>query len=173
MQREEISEAERILEASRDDLDEKWLTFWIEGQLFGISIVDVEQIISMQPITEVPEYPVYAKGIINLRGNIIPVLDLRLCLGKQEMEYNDHTCIVISMVRERPFGLIVDEVDAVIDIPETAVSPPPRIGDDVSGRYLTGVARIPGEQGTEKIVLCLDAAKILHEEEYERLSMSE
>lgn len=116
MQDEQINQAAQMLEDSRSEMEGKWLTFWLDRQLFGVSIANVEQIVSMQPITEIPEYPVYAKGIISLRGNIIPLIDLRLRLGKQEAEYNDHTCIIIISTKSGQFGFIVDEVDAVSSI---------------------------------------------------------
>lgn len=157
------------LEKSQDDLDKKWLTFWLQEQLFGLSIANVQQIVSMQIITEVPEYPIYAKGIINLRGAIIPVIDLRIRLGKPETEYTDHTCIVINSVGDEQIGFIVDEVDAVIDIPSEAISPPPKMGEDGVNRYLTGIARIANDDGKENVVLCLNAAKVLLENEFQQL----
>ncbi|MDO5602050.1 MAG: chemotaxis protein CheW [Oscillospiraceae bacterium] len=151
------------------DTTGKWLTFWLDKQLFGVPIDGVEQIVSMQPITVVPEYPAYAKGIINLRGTIIPLIDFRLRLGKPETEYNDHTCIIINNVENSQLGFIVDEVDAVIDIPQADIAPPPQMGGDKANRYLTGVARISDDYGTEKMVLCLNAAEVLKQEEFGRL----
>lgn len=170
MQDGQINQTADMLEDDRSELEGKWLTFWMDKQLFGVSIANVEQIVSMQPITEVPDYPAYAKGIINLRGSIIPVVDLRLRLGKQEMTYDDHTCIIINNVKDSQLGFIVDEVDAVIDIPPSNIAPPPQMGEDVTNRYLTGVARISGDDGAEKIVLCLDATKVLREDELSSLS---
>lgn len=169
MQDEQIMQTAQMLENSRREMEDKWLTFWMDRQLFGVSIASVEQIVSMQPITVVPDYPAYAKGIINLRGNIIPLIDLRLRLGKQEIEYNDHTCIIINSVEDSQLGFIVDEVDAVTSIPQSDVAPPPQMGEDTTNRYLTGVARIAHDDGTEKIVLCLNAARVLREDEFNDL----
>ena len=158
-------------ELSNPDLDFKWLTFWLDGQLFGSSIAHVEQIVSMMPITEVPEYPHYAKGIINIRGSIIPLIDLRLRLGKEEAEYTEHTCIIICRVEENQVGFIADSVDAVITIPPEAISVPPKMGEDSTNRYLVGVARIPVDDGEgEKLVLCLDTTKVLLRTEIEDLT---
>ena len=170
MQDMQMDQSAWMLEDSRSEMEDKWLTFWMDNQLFGVSIAAVEQIVSMQPITEVPEYPSYAKGIINLRGNIIPLIDLRLRLGKREAPYDDHTCIIINRVEERQLGFIVDEVDAVTTISQADIAPPPRMGEDTANRYLTGVARISHDDGTERIVLCLNAARILREDELEDLS---
>lgn len=144
------------------ELAGKWLTFWLDGQLFGASIVHVEQILSMMPITEVPEYPNYAKGVINIRGAIIPLIDLRLRLGKEEAAYTEHTCIIICRVGEDQIGFIADSVDAVITIAPGQISAPPQVVEDTTNRYLVGIARIPTEDSTvEKLVLCLDTAKAL------------
>lgn len=165
-----ISQVEQMLEDSKSESEMKWLTFWMDKQLFGLSISYVERIVSMLPITEMPEYPAYAKGIINLRGNIIPLVDLRLRLGRAGVEYDGHTCIIVINVDNSQLGFIVDEVDAVLDIPKERITPPPQMGQDAANRYLIGVARIFQEAGvSEKMVLCLDATKVLRQEEYDCL----
>ena len=166
MTNENITAANAALN-SGSDLEGKWLTFWLDKQLYSLSILNVEQIVSMQPITEMPEYPAYAKGIINLRGNIIPLIDLRLRLGKKEAEYNDRTCVIINKVKGSMIGFIVDEVDAVVDITADIVSKPPRM-DDRAESYLIGVARLP-DNGKEKIVLCLDGTRVLKNDELDML----
>ena len=144
----------------------KWLTFRLDGQLYGASIIHTEQILSMQPVTTVPEYPEYAKGVIDLRGTIVPLIDLRLRFGKNETAYTEHTCIITCRIDEDLIGFIVDEMDAVIEISPAQISPPPRVSADPAVRYLTGIARAGDENGTkEKIVLCLDMTKILRREE--------
>lgn len=153
------------------DMEGKWLTFWLDGQLFGSSIVHVEQIVSMMPITEVPEYPHYAKGVINIRGSIIPLIDLRLRLGKEEAAYTDHTCIIICRIGEDQIGFIADSVDAVMNIAPEQISAPPQMGEDATNRYLTGIARIPAEGGAaEKLVLCLDTTRVLLRDELKELN---
>ena len=166
MEKELRCEERGAAEVVDRDLLDKWLTFWLDGQLYGASVVYVEGIISMMPITTVPEYPNYAKGIINLRGSIIPLIDLRLRFSKAEAAYTDKTCIINCRVGENNLGFIVDEVDAVIDIPEDMVSNPPRMVEELDKRYLTGIARVANETtGQEKIILCLDVTKVLGKEE--------
>lgn len=149
---------------------QKWLTFRLDGQLYGASIIHTEQILSMLPVTTVPEYPAYAKGVIDLRGTIVPLIDLRLRFGKHEAAYTEHTCIITCRIDDDLIGFIVDEVDAVLDIGEEQISPPPRVSEDPAARYLTGIARIGGENGEkDKIVLCLDVTKILRHEELRSL----
>ena len=89
-----------MLEENKENSELKWLTFFLDKQLFGVSITNVEQIVSMQPVTEVPEYPLFAKGIINLRGAIIPVIDLRVRMGKAEMQYTDHKMCIRDRLYE-------------------------------------------------------------------------
>lgn len=149
------------------DTQGKYLTFYTDGQLFGIPIKDVVQIIGMQAITPIPEFPYYAKGIINLRGAIIPLIDIRLRLGKAEEEYTERTCIIVTNIRDGFYGFIVDDVDEVTDIDDGSVAPPPHLSEDLTDRYLTGIAR-----QEERIVLLLDAAKILREDEFEALSQA-
>ncbi|MEG0650505.1 MAG: chemotaxis protein CheW, partial [Oscillospiraceae bacterium] len=109
------------------EMDGKYLTFWTDKQLFGVPIAHVVQIVGMQNITEVPEFPYYAKGIINLRGSIIPLIDARLRLGKAEAEYNERTCVIVTSINEHFVGFIVDEVDAVVTIADDLIVPPPRL----------------------------------------------
>ena len=97
--------------ALSEELGSKYLTYFTDGQLFGIPIADVVQIIGMQQITEIPEFPEYAKGIINLRGEIIPVIDVRIRLFKPVIEYSDRTCIIVTDVRGSYFGFVVEQVD--------------------------------------------------------------
>lgn len=146
----------------QDALNKKFLTFWTAKELFGIPITDVVQIISMQEITALPDFPDYAKGVINLRGNIIPVIDMRIRFGKPEIEYNESTCIIVTSIDDTYMGFIVDAVDEVTDIDDESISPPPKVSKDITNRYLTGI----GQTGN-KVVLLLDTAKILTENEFE------
>ena len=171
MENELVNELSPSVDEMQQEPIEKWLTFRLDGQLYGASIVHTEQIISMMPVTVVPEYPAYAKGVIDLRGMIVPVIDLRLRFGKPEAAYTERTCIITCRMDNDLVGFIVDEVDAVIDISQEAISPPPRVSDDPNARYLIGIARAGGENGAkEKIVLCIDATKILQREELRALS---
>ena len=167
----EILYAETV-DVDATEANDQYLTFRLEKQLYGVSINYVEQIISMQPVTEVPEYPPYAKGIVSLRGSIIPIIDLRMRLGRTETEYTERTCIVITSIGDHQLGCIVDEVDAVIHVADSQIEPPPRMNEvSTANRYLTGIARIPGENDAgEKIVLCLDLTKILLQDEFSTLT---
>lgn len=147
-------------DADTAEMEGKYLTFSTDGQLFGIPIADVVQIVGIQEITEIPEFPHYAKGIINLRGSMIPIIDVRLRFGKAEVPYNQHTCIIVTSIQGIQVGFLVDGVDEVANIPEEDISAPPKLNNGDNGAaYLTGIAA----QG-KKNVLLLDAAKLLSDE---------
>lgn len=144
------------------ELDHKWLTFWLDGQRYAAPVAHVEQIVSMMPITEVPEYPRDTKGIIDIRGSIVPLIDLRIRLGKEEAAYTDSTCIIICRIRDAMIGFIADGVDAVMSIAPDQVTAPPVSVDEGPGNYLSGIARLPGNNGEEDTpVLCLDTERTL------------
>ena len=148
-----------------DDTERRYLTFWTDGQLFGVSITDVVQIVGLQEMTELPDYPDYVKGIINLRGQMILLIDVRLRFGKAEIPYNDRTCIIIIHVGHSNFGLIVDEVDEVTDISPDKIAPPPKVNTEQIDTYLTGIAQLAGGSQKDRIALLLHTAKILGETE--------
>lgn len=143
------------MEENNPEMFGKFLTFLTENQLFAIPISDVVQIVGLQEITELPDFPHYVKGIIGFRGSIILVIDIRLRLGKNEKQYDERTCIIVSMINGKSIGFIVDEVDAVIYIEEENISEIPKMTDNSNNSYLTGIAKIEG-----KVVLLMDASKI-------------
>ena len=148
-----------------DTLKNKYLTFYTEHQLFGIPIADVVQIVGMQEITKVPEFPVYAKGVINLRGTIIPTIDVRLRLKKEEKKYDERTCIIVTNINDSYIGFIVDSVDEVAKISESNISNPPSIGSDYVNTYITGIAKT-----NSNIVLLINLKKMLSEREIELIT---
>lgn len=162
-----IPESENTSEIldEKSELEKKYLTFWTDNELFGIPIKDVVQIISMQDITALPDFPAYAKGVINLRGEIVPVIDMRIRFGKPEIEYNESTCIIVTNIDDTYMGFIVDTVDEVTDIDDDKISPPPKVSKDITNRYLTGI----GQTG-DKVILLVDTAKILTENEFEMVT---
>lgn len=147
-------------EEEDDDLEDsqegKYLTFLFNKEEYGIEIRYVTEIIGMQNITEVPDMPAFIRGVINLRGKVIPVMDVRLRFGVEFRDYDDRTCIIVINVREQPVGLIVDRVSEVLDIPPGQIEPTPEIRKDRGNRFLSGM----GKAG-EKVKLLLDAEKLL------------
>lgn len=157
----------RINSIETDSLDEdalknKYLTFYTDNQLFGIPISDVVQIVGMQEITAVPEFPSYAKGVINLRGIIIPIIDVRLRLKKEEISYTERTCIIVTNIKGSYLGFIVDYVNEVTNIQYENISNPPNVGSDYVNTYITGIAKL-----NSKIVLLMDLKKVLNDREIE------
>ncbi len=148
-----------------DEMKGKYLTFWTDGQLFGVPIADVVQIIGIQEITPIPDSPVYAKGVINLRGNIIPVIDVRLRFSKTEEAYNERTCIIVTRIEQNYIGFIVDSVDEVTNIGDEDISPAPKVSKDRTNAYLSGIGKVEN-----KVVLLLDTSKILNESEIQQVS---
>ncbi|MEG2814033.1 MAG: chemotaxis protein CheW, partial [Oscillospiraceae bacterium] len=150
---------------TEDDMKGKYLTFFTDEQLFGIPISDVVQIVAIQEITPIPEFPDYAKGIINLRGSIIAVIDMGLRLHKPETEYNERTCIIVTNINDVYVGFIVAAVDEVTEITDDKISPPPKVSNDKANAYLTGVGKMP----SGKVVLLMDTTKVLSEDVLETI----
>lgn len=136
-----------------DDLRGRFLTFLIDQTFYGIELLHVIEIISIQPITPVPSLPYYIKGIINLRGKVVPVIDVRLKFGQEERSYDDKTCIIIVLVEEMQVGLIVDRVAEVVTIGEDESNTPPELGRG-SERYLASIAKVG-----ERVILNIDCDK--------------
>lgn len=141
----------------------KYLTFLLGNEAFGMEIKYITEIIGIQSITEIPELPEYIRGIINLRGKIIPVMDARLRFRKPFKEYNDRTCIIVIDIDDISIGLIVDRVSEVIVIPEGEIVAPPEL--KVGNRFVKGI----GKTGAE-VKLILDCRKLLHDEDTDRLN---
>lgn len=144
----------------------KYLTFFIEDNILGIPIADVVQITGLQEIEEVPEFPSYAKGVINLRGIIVPIIDIRARLKKEEIEYNERTCIIVTNIDGLYFGFIVDSVNEVTNICADNISDPPQMGNNYVNTYITGIAKLDN-----KLVILIDLKKILNEKEIESFNL--
>lgn len=155
--------AEEMYE-TEDTQKGKYLTFALDSEYYGIEIKHVTEIIGVQTITEVPEMPEYIRGIINLRGKIIPVMDVRLRFKKPYRAYNDRTCVIVVDIREVSIGLIVDQVSEVLSIPDSEIVPPPELSN-VMHTYITGIGKVGNE-----VKLLLDCDKLLHQEDSEQLA---
>jgi purine-binding chemotaxis protein CheW len=142
----------------------KFLTFLLGKESYGIEIKFVTEIIGIQAITEVPELPNYVKGIINLRGKIIPVIDVRLRFKKPPEEYNDRTCIIVVDIKDIYVGFIVDTVAEVLNIADENIVEPPDTKTGFHNRYIKGIGKVDNE-----VKLLLDCDKLLHDNEIEEL----
>ncbi len=121
-----------------DELDSRYLTFLIGDAVYGIALTNVLEIINIQSITQVPNIPPHIKGIINLRGKVIPVLDARLKMYKEERPYDDKTCIIVITIRDMHIGLIVDSVSEVITSDRNHLATPPKTGTD-EAQFLSSI----------------------------------
>jgi purine-binding chemotaxis protein CheW len=166
MAEKDVKAAEDALydEYDEDTQKDKFLTFRIGNEGYGIAIRYIMEIIGMQKITKVPDTAVYVKGVINLRGQVIPVMDVRLRFGLKERDYDERTCIVVVHFDNHSVGLIVDTVSEVVDIPESAISPRPAIGKDKTNAYIEGMGKL-----AEEVKIILDVQKLLFDEELQKL----
>lgn len=151
--------AENNMSMQEDTQKGRFLTFSLGKESYGIEIKYVTEIIGIQEITIVPELPPYVKGIINLRGSIIPVMDVRLRFKKEPKEYNERTCIIVVDISGTSIGLIVDAVAEVLKIPEGDIVKPPQMSRDFSNRYIKNIGKVGDD-----VKLLLDCEKILVDE---------
>jgi len=146
-----------LIESSREG---KYIIFKLAEERYGIPVLDVREIIHMQPIRSMPQMPEYVKGVINLRGKVIPIVDLRLKLGMESIEYHDRMCIIVVDVASHAgsarIGMITDAVLAVADIKEAIIENTPSFGTKVSTNIITGMAKM-----TDGVTTLLDIEKIL------------
>jgi len=154
----------RDIMEDEDTLKGKYLIFSMDNELYGMEIRYITEIIGIQPITEVPEMPDYVKGITNLRGKIIPVMDARLRFKKAEKEYDDRTCIIVLDSDDTSIGLIVDSVAEVLTIQDEDITPPPEI-NRIGHKYIKGVGKAGGN-----VKLLLDCQKLLIDDELDSIS---
>ena len=153
------------VEGSEDDAQKgKYMTFQIGGEFYGIAINYVNEIINMQPIAGIPEVEDYIKGLINIRGKIIPVIDVKVRFKQPSIDYTDRTCIIVIDVNSTTVGLIVEKIADVITIDEKQIIPPPSLNQSPSGKdkYVFGLVRVADE-----VKLLLDPEKLLSDEELE------
>ena len=157
--------SEEILEnqESQDIQEGKYLTFALGKEEYGIEIRNVTEIIGIQNVTDLPDMPDFVKGVINLRGKVIPVIDVRLRFGLEERSYDERTCIIVVNIREASVGLIVDSVSEVVDIPPGKIEPPPQVRKGKSSRFVAGLGHIDDE-----VKILLDIQNLLFEEEIEQ-----
>lgn len=163
-----ISEEKKQTDTSQSTYDErdaqkgKYMTFKSGNEYFGLKIQYVNEIIQIQTITTIPETADYIKGLINLRGKIIPVIDISLRFKQSPFEYDDRTCIIVINVNSTVVGLIVEKIAEVVEIREENILPPPSIGraDKIQNKYVYGIGRVG-----DSVKLLLDPEKLLNDED--------
>ena len=142
----------------------KYLTFQMGKEVYGIEILKVQEIIGMMPVTRVPKTPEFVRGVINLRGKVIPVIELRRKFGMETREDTDRTCIVVVQVAASAgtvtMGLLVDEVSEVLNVSQEQIEAPPSFGAQVDTDFILGMGKVG-----QKVLMLLDADKVLSSEE--------
>lgn len=167
LERERNGEREDEYLEDEDTQKDKYLTFRTAEEDYGIDIRYVRDIIRIQKITDVPDTEAYLKGVINLRGKVIPVIDVRIRFRLPEMEYDDRTCIIVVDMNDVLTGLIVDRVSEVIDIPDSQVDDPPSTGRKKENQYIKGMGKVG-----DSVKMLLDINKLLGEEAMKELKQA-
>jgi purine-binding chemotaxis protein CheW len=144
-------------QAVSTDRGGKYLTFSLAGEEYGIGILKIKEIIGMMSITAVPQTPAFVKGVINLRGKVIPVIDLRLRFGMEPMEYTDRTCTVVVEIEGSSspilIGIVVDSVSEVLNVKSDEIEDAPTFGTKLNTDSILGMAKM---EGSVKILLDID-----------------
>lgn len=152
--------------------DCRQLTFVLNGGAYGFPIQSVHEVIGLIAVTHIPKTPDYIKGIINLRGKVMPVLDLRLKFGMQESDYDEHTCIIVVSINihgeTKTIGVVVDSIAEVVDISPDEVEPPPEYGAKEDSGLLKGIGKFKG-----KVIMLLDIDAVVGGEEVARFFKKE
>ncbi len=158
---------EELFEIEEDTQKGRYLTFILDKETYGIEIQYVIEIIGIQTYTVIPEMPDYVKGIINLRGKIIPLMDVRIRFKKAEKEYNDRTCVIVVDIDGMSIGLIVDSVAEVLTIADEDRVEPPQMNQNDSNGYIKMIGKVGSD-----VKLLLDCTRLLSENEVENLGNS-
>lgn len=153
-----------LKQEDENTMQNRYLTFYIGEEEYGIEIKHVIEIIGIQKITPVPNIRKFIKGIINLRGNIIPVVDVRMRFQMPQMQYNDRTCIIVVSVNNNSIGLIVDEVVEVVNISEENLASPPQTNKGAQSRFIQAIGK-----SDDEVKIILNITKLLYDEKRERV----
>ncbi|NLX13061.1 MAG: purine-binding chemotaxis protein CheW [Phycisphaerales bacterium] len=159
---EALLEQEPVAPSESSDTESiagKYLTFMLDEEEYGVEILKIREIIGIMDITRVPQTQNFVQGVINLRGKVIPLVDLRAKFGLSRQEYNDQTCIIVVDVGTM-MGIIVDTVSEVHDFLEEDIEPPPSLGSCVDTSFIRGMGKT-----RDGVKILLDIARVLHSEE--------
>ena len=152
-----------------DETPSQYLTFSLGGEMFAVGILNVKEIIEYGHLTEIPMMPAFIRGVINLRGSVVPVIDLSARFGGKTTEVSRRTCIVIVEVSDgemrHDIGIMVDAVSEVLDIPAGEIEPPPSFGAKIRADFIFGMGKVSG-----KFVIILNIDKVLSVEEIAMLT---
>jgi purine-binding chemotaxis protein CheW len=160
-------EQETVVEKEQSTRAGKYLTFALAEEEYGLEILKVREIISMSEITSVPKTPDYVKGVINLRGKVIPVVDLHLKFSMDEAPYTDETCIIVVDVNGVEMGIIVDHVSEVLNIASGDIEDAPEFGASVNIDFILGMGKAEG-----RVTILLDISRVIGAEDIQTITDS-
>ena len=160
-----INALDGYMDDEEDTQKDRYLTFRIGEEEFGIEIMHVLEIIGLYKITPIPEAPNFVKGVINLRGKVIPVIDVRIRFGMEVKEYDERTCTIVVRMKGVTVGLIVDTINEVLQIPAKDVDEPTSFSQSTRSKYIMGMGKV-----NESVKILLDVNKLLHADELDALS---
>ncbi len=158
------AELDEVIGEDEEAIGDMYLTFHLGNEVYGVGIAYVTEIVGIQNITLVPDMPSFVKGVVNLRGQVIPVVDMRLRFGMSSRDYDERTCIVVVNINSVQLGLVVDTVSEVMTIERDQISPPPRLASVKSAKYIKGLAKVGDD-----VKILLDGERLLFQEEIEVL----
>ena len=162
----------RAVAVKVDETPSQYLTFALGGEMFAVGILNVKEIIEYGNLTEIPMMPAFIRGVINLRGSVVPVIDLSARFGGKSAELGRRTCIVIVEVSDadmqHDIGIMVDAVSEVLDIPNSEIEPPPSFGAKIRADFILGMGKVAG-----KFVIILNIDKVLSVDEIAQLTGTE
>ncbi len=156
------------VELNKKTYSNQYLSFFLGDELYGINIADVIEIIGIQDITPIPEQPEYVNGVINLRGKIISVIDVRTRFGKEKIGYDERTCIIVVDIDDMFVGFVVDRVSEVSSINREDICEPPSEGLKSNGRYIQGIAH-----NDDNMTVIIDAMLLLDKEKIKAIESLE
>jgi purine-binding chemotaxis protein CheW len=162
------SSASQVSAQQKNEEQKQFLTFWLKEQEYGLDLLRVREIRGFTSITAIPNMPAHIKGVMNLRGTVLPVIDLRLKFGMAEKEYTKFTVIIIAKSGEKSVGLVVDSVSDVLTIPARQIEPPPDFGFAVDQNFILGLLK-----SSDRLSILLDLDKLLTESEITVATASE
>ncbi|MEO6696979.1 MAG: chemotaxis protein CheW [Gammaproteobacteria bacterium] len=143
----------------------QWVTFRLDNETYGVNVMQIQEVLRMTEIAPVPGAPDYVLGIINLRGNVVTVIDTRKRFGLEPRETDDATRIVITEIEQQVIGMLVDAVAEVVDVRLSEIETAPNVGNDDSSRFIQGVSSREGE-----LLILVDLNKLLSPEELKEMS---
>lgn len=167
-----LVKTDRPAETGADLDQQQYLTFMLGGETFAIGILGIKEIIEYGQLTEVPMMPSFIRGVINLRGSVVPVVDLSCRFGRHSSEVTRRTCIVIVEVKagegQQDIGIVVDAVNEVLEIPKDQIEPPPTFGAKIRADFISGMGKVDGH-----FVILLSVDRVLSVEEMSQLGMGD